>query len=250
MNNPDNSSYSDPFYDRLDAFFSWLGRRWLVFVIALVVAITAALVINGQLSHNPDALSAAALQKARSGGDDSLKGFIDDDSQTPESRARAALDLVNQYVIQEQHEEAETYAHKAIELATAGTQGNLIAASKMSLATTLEQNGKLSEARDLYQSVTASTAGQYPAYALTSEIAAALLNASIADSEEDENKAAELRLNALRDLSSYAGQSRNDGSIAIIAAATWRYHDLRRAYPKLAQTLDQELGISTAEPSE
>ena len=59
-------------------------------------------------------ISAAALQKARSGGDDALKGFIDDDSQTPESRARAALDVVNQYVIQEQHEEAETYARKAI----------------------------------------------------------------------------------------------------------------------------------------
>ena len=39
----------------LTRFFAWLGRRWLVFVIALVVAITAALVINGQLSHNPDA---------------------------------------------------------------------------------------------------------------------------------------------------------------------------------------------------
>ena len=111
-------------------------------------------------------------------------------------------------------------------MVNAGTQDNLIAASKMSLATTLEQNGQLSQPRPLSKRHRLYS-GQYPAYA-TSEIAAALLNASIADSEEDETAQS---AQAPRDLSSYAGQSRNDGSTAIIAAATWRYHDLRRASP-------------------
>ena len=250
MNTPDNSSYSDPFYDRLDAFFAWLGRCWLIFVIALIIAVTAALVIRSNLSYNPDAISAAALQKARSDGTEALLALVDNDEHTAESRARAALDVVNQYIIEENYDEAEQLANKAITLAAQGEQGNLLAASQMNLAAALELSGKLTEARDLYDTVKSSAAGRYPAYALTSEIAAALLNANIAEQEEDSAKAEELRLNALRDLSAYAGQSRNDGSIAIVAAATWRYHDLRRSFPEIAQKLDKELGITPEAPTE
>ena len=247
MNSPNNSSYSDPFYDRLDAFFAWLGRRWLVFVIALTIAVIGALVIRSNLSHNPNAISAAALQKARSAGNESLIAFIDNEGQTPESRARAALDIVSLRASEEAFAQAEELAHKAITLAEQGSQENLVSASRMSLAAVLEQSGKLTEARDLYQTVTSDAAGVYPAYALSSEIAAALLDATIADQEENAAQAADLRLNALRTLSGYAGQSRSDGSIAITAAATWRYYDLRRAHPELAQKLDEELGVTVAD---
>ncbi|TVR44070.1 MAG: hypothetical protein EA402_08225 [Planctomycetota bacterium] len=241
-----SSSYSDPFYDKLDAIFSWLGRNWLIVVALILAVIMGSVIVGYRLRANPDAVSATALYQARQAGDDgeALRLLSENEEHTPEARARAALDLAQARQVDEHFEAAERFARQAVSLAEASGIRNLRAASEVTLASILEQAGQLRDARRLYQAIAERYRGELPAFVIAAEAAQALLAATIAEDSEDSDEARSLRLEALRILRDFADlNSGIDAPVPVLQASIWRYFDLRRNFPDLAHQLDRELGL-------
>jgi hypothetical protein len=58
----ENTSYSDPLYDRLDTFVKGLSQRWGIVVVAVIVAAVLVVVLRYSLDNAPAAASAAAIR--------------------------------------------------------------------------------------------------------------------------------------------------------------------------------------------
>lgn len=240
-----STAYSDPFYDRLERTFHWLGRRWLIVVAAIIVAVIIAVSLRYSAATSPEAASAAALHQAQQGGQRALATFAADEEFTPESRARAALSVSQQALEEGDLERSLRFARLARDLAEESTLANLRAAAHMTLAATLEANGDVSEAIEAYRWVVSSFRGQLTTYTRSADVSAALLLADKADSNPDPEEATEQRREALNILADYANSDPRDGGEIVIAAATWRYYQLRRNFPELSRQLDQELGLES-----
>ena len=131
-----STSYSDPFYDRLDAFAQEIKRRWWIVALVIVVTIIAVMTTHQMMETRPEAGSAARYLAARNGQDQAatsaaLAKLMEDTTNTPFFRARAAID-----VVQSRLDAGDTAGAKvAGELAVA--QANLAKDAELQLAATL-----------------------------------------------------------------------------------------------------------------
>jgi hypothetical protein len=164
------TSYSDPFYDRLESLAQRITKRlWLV-LLALVVIIVAAVVTHASLRDTPIAasanqfLNAATIRmEAEQGRDpvmratklaDADKAFAAvaaDETVTPYYRARASLELAQLQLDRSELSAAKASVEKARAFAAKAGDPDLDLAIGLSEAAVQLQNNELTAAEASYR---------------------------------------------------------------------------------------------------
>jgi len=240
------TSYSDPFYDRMERFLRALLRRW-VLVLAIVIAVAAATVWYRHVTANtPESRSATshqlALQKLHTGEDMALRDLVQDEEILAEFRARAANDLANHLIARERAAEAEKWARKGLSLAETAGDPQLTAALQLNLAAAFLAQDKFNEARERYQLVEKQR--QLAIESLQGELGVAatlIASADAAEAAGQGDRAAQIRRKALAGFERIRDISL-PGAETIVAIAAFEAEDLKRRYPSLVE--------GEAEPSE
>ncbi len=177
-----SSSYSDPIYDRLDTFSQQLKRRWPLYALALIVVILIAVVVHVLLQRSPAASSAQAFLAARDERDpakriSAYQAIVVDATATPEFRAHAAVEVVQDHLNHNQTAEAMTVAKQAVEFAKqASSQSNasdLPFVAQLSLAAAQEQSGDLAAAEAVFAQVERAAGTKNRVYQLTATLGSA-----------------------------------------------------------------------------
>lgn len=160
------TSYSDPFYDRLDAFAQWLKRAWLLVALVLVVVIAGVVALNWFLERHPDAGSAARFVAARDVQDDAkreaaFKEVADDAAVTAPFRARALIEIVQIHLGKGDTAGAGPLADKALEQARASDDTDVQLAAKLTRAAVYLQAGELDPAGKAYGEAKRAAGAKY-----------------------------------------------------------------------------------------
>lgn len=171
MANPEDlepvSSYSDPFYDRLDRAYRYLRRRVVLVVIVVVATVTAVLAVNWWLQRNLEAAGLVALRMAElpkpgdAGTDRRLEALADDAEQLPLIRARAAIEVVQKRLDAGEIDQARKAAQLALRLGIESGDTETALVARLSQAAVLFQAGDLEAARSEYETAKRSAAGLY-----------------------------------------------------------------------------------------
>jgi predicted negative regulator of RcsB-dependent stress response len=104
-----SSSYSDPFYDRIDAVARFLRRNWHLAVAVVIIAVSCAILLRWKLAHHPEAAGAVAYlhaeEQAQAVAGDRVKqvaayaAVLADPATTPYFKARAAIEQVHLHLL-------------------------------------------------------------------------------------------------------------------------------------------------------
>lgn len=148
-----STSYSDPFYDRLDAFAQEIKRRWWIVALVIVVTVIAVMATHQMMETRPEAGSAARYLAARSltagQGQDkvataaALGKLMDDATNTPFFRARAAIDVLQSRLDAGDTAGAKVAGELAVAQANLAKDAELQLAATLSLAAAKHQGGDL-----------------------------------------------------------------------------------------------------------
>jgi tetratricopeptide (TPR) repeat protein len=223
------TSYSDPFYDRLDAFAQWLKRAWLLVAVVLILVVAGVVALNWFLQRHPDAGSAARFISAREVEDDAkresaLKAVADDATVTASFRARALIEVVQLHLTKSDTAGAGPLADKALEQSRQSDDADVQLAAKLTRAAVYLQAGELEPAAKAYGEAKRAAGSKYPVAGFES----ALGLARVAEKQGHLDDA----INELEPL-----MSRNEaGAANLLGLAKVFYWDLKRrsAEAKLA----------------
>lgn len=172
------TSYSDPFYDRLEALAQRITKRlWLV-VIALVVVVVVAVVTHAAMRDTPIAASAGQFldaatkrmeaERAREPGEKAAKlaeaekafvAVVGNETVTPYYRARAGIEITQLELDRGAINEAKASIAKARLLATTAKDPDLDLAIGLSEAAVLFQAGEFAAAETRYLNVESGASG-------------------------------------------------------------------------------------------
>lgn len=187
------TSYSDPFYDRLEAVAQRIAKRlWLV-VLALVVVVVVAVVTHAAMRDTPIAASAGQFldaatkrmeaERAREPGEraaklaEAEKAFVAvaaDEAVTPYYRARASIEITQLELDRGAISEAKASIAKARGWAAKALDPDLDLAIGLSEAAVSFQAGEFAAAETGYLNVERSASGlTYPDRQIAATIGAA-----------------------------------------------------------------------------
>lgn len=165
------TSYSDPFYDRLDAFAQVIKRAWPLVLLVVVLAVAAVFGITWALQRHPEASSAARFIAARDEQDQAKRtaayqALVADDKVTPTFRARAGIELVQDLLAKGDTASAGPVAAKVIEAAATG-DADVQLAAKLTRAAVHQQAGELDQAASAFSEAKRAAGAKYPVAQLT-----------------------------------------------------------------------------------
>ncbi len=186
------TSYSDPFYDRLEVLAQRITKRLWLIVLALVVIIVVAVATHASTRDTPIAASASQFlnaattrmeaEQSREPGQrtaklqEATKAFAAvgaDETVTPYYRARALLELAQLQLDRSALSEAKTSVEQARTLAAKATDPDLDLAVGLSEAAVLFQNGEFAAAEKSYLSVEQVAGATYPDRQIAATLGAA-----------------------------------------------------------------------------
>ena len=161
------TSYSDPFYDRLDAFARFLKRSWPLAVLVLALAIAGVMALNWTLQRHPEAGSATRFVSAREVEDPvkreaAFAALGADAEVTPAFRARALIEQVQLLLEKQDTATAATVSAKAVELAAQGQDPEVQLAAKLTRAAVHAQAGELDQAATAYGEAKRAAGAKFP----------------------------------------------------------------------------------------
>lgn len=217
------SSYSDPFYDRLDAFARELKKRWWLAVIIVAAVITAVVTVNALRQRHPQAAGLAAFLGAQKKADDPAKAkdawtALTADATLPANvRARAGIELVQTLLAAGDTASAIPAAQAAMAQASQGDEVPVQIAARLTLAAAHAQAGANADALTAYDAAERAAGAKHAALQLEAILGAARVLE--ADGKRDEALA---RLEPLL--------TRADaGAEALLSVAKVRYWTLKNA---------------------
>jgi predicted negative regulator of RcsB-dependent stress response len=151
-----SSSYSDPFYDRLDAVSRFLRRYWLFAALAVILTVVIAIVVNKVLARHPEAAGAAAFlhaqdlaqeaQQDRAKAVAAYEAVLGDPGATPYFKARAALEQTHLHLAGGDAGAARASVTKASDQIAAANDTELSATVRLSVAAVALQANELDAA--------------------------------------------------------------------------------------------------------
>jgi tetratricopeptide (TPR) repeat protein len=186
------TSYSDPFYDRLEALAQRIAKRlWLV-VLALVVVVVVAVITHAAMRDTPIAASAGQFidaatkrmeaDRARDPGERTTKlaeaekafaAVSADEAVTPYYRARACIEAAQLELDRGAIDEAKASIAKAKTFATKALDPDLDLTIGLSEAAVLFQAGDYAAAETSYLNVERATGLTHPDRQIAATIGAA-----------------------------------------------------------------------------
>jgi hypothetical protein len=181
-----SSSYSDPIYDRLDTVAQAVRRRWMIYVLALLLVIFVSLLIRRQLNNRPDTASAAAFNRAFSGKDEAestsrFKALAEDESADHYYRARAYVELTQYHLNQDDANTAKSDAGHALSLAREAKDPELVSIAKLSLAAAEYQLQDFRQALSDYDDASNGLGARSPALELEATLGKARAQQSLGE---------------------------------------------------------------------
>ena len=230
------TSYSDPFYDRLESVAQRISRRIGLVLLAIAVAVAVAVVVHSRMGNSPAAASAnsflsASTQREQANRErdplargvkqsEAAKAFATlaaDEQATPYFRARACIELTQDHLDHAALTEAKAQVAKAKEFAAKADDPDLDLAIGLSQAAVELQAGEHAAAEKTYLGVERAAGATYPDRQI-----AALLGATIAMAAQSRVDDAIAKLEPL--------MSRVDGGSAslLIGIAKQQYWKLKR----------------------
>ena len=215
------SSYSDPFYDRLEAFANVIKRSWLLVIVVVILCVAGVFTLTWALQRHPDAGSAARFITARDEQDATKRtaayqALVADPTVTAVFRARAGIEVVSDLLAKGDTASAAPVALKASADASASGDVDMQLAAKLSVAAVHQQSGELEPAATAYSEAKRVAGVKYPVSRLTAELGLAQVLMA-------QGKRAE----ALTELEPLI--ARNDaGAEQLIGLAKAMYWDLKR----------------------
>lgn len=167
-----STSYSDPFYDRLEAFANVLKRAWPLVLLAMILSVVAVFAISWALHRHPDAGSAARFIAARDEQDaakriTAYQALIADTTVTASFRARAGIEVVNDLLAKGDTASAAPVAVKAGTDAAASGDVDVQLAAKLTRAAVHQQANELDQAAVAFGEAKRAAGAKYPASQLT-----------------------------------------------------------------------------------
>jgi thioredoxin-like negative regulator of GroEL len=176
------TSYSDPFYDRLDLIAQQVRRQWALVVLVVIIFIGVGIAIQVSLTSRPDAAAASAYVDASrlldSGNpEEQPKGEaamaeILANGAVPRFRAKAGIDLADQRLRKGDVAGARSAAETALVQARAADDAELALVAQLSLGAVAEQAGDAAAAETAARQVFAAAAA-FPATRLAAQLALA-----------------------------------------------------------------------------
>lgn len=150
------SSYSDPIYDRLDAFGQHLRRQWPVYVLAIVLITITTVVVATVMRNRPDAAAAAEFSLAVEEQDEAKRAEkLANVGAGGKSAFRviALNELVGLKLKANDLAGARTTAAEAVAAADAGEDAHLQLVTRLSQAAVSAQAGDYPAAAEAYRKV-------------------------------------------------------------------------------------------------
>lgn len=172
------TSYSDPFYDRLDALSRQVRRQWWLFVLAIVIIALAAIALRLWLHREPIAMGGALAVQARDEADDARREALwrelaDGSAYDPAFRAAAGIELCQIQLARGDAIKAREQAQRAEEQARAAKDDDLVLAAGLSRAAAVLDSGDAAAALGLYERAARGAGAKHPARKLAAELGAA-----------------------------------------------------------------------------
>jgi predicted negative regulator of RcsB-dependent stress response len=169
------SSYSDPFYDRLEAFANVIKRSWLLVLVVMILCVAGVFTLTWAQQRHPDAGSAARFITARDEQDvakrtAAYQALIADPTVTAVFRARAGIEVASDLLAKGDTASAAPVALKASADASASGDVDVQLAAKLSVAAVHEQAGELDPAVTAYSEAKRVAGVKYPVSRLTAEL--------------------------------------------------------------------------------
>ncbi len=169
------TSYSDPFYDRLEAFANVLKRAWPLVLLVLILSVAGVFALTWMMQRHPDAGSAARFISARDEQDAAKRtaayqALIADTGVTEVFRARAGIEVVNDLLAKGDTANAAPVAAKASVDAAAAGDVEVQLTAKLTVAAVHQQAGELEQAATAYGDAKRVAGVKYPASRLTAEL--------------------------------------------------------------------------------
>ncbi len=222
-----STSYSDPFYDRLDAFAQVIKRAWPLVLLVVVLGIVGVFVLNSALQRHPEAGSAARFIAARDEADATkrtaaFQALLADAQVTPTFRARAGIEVVQELLLKGDTASAAPVALKVIEAATAANDPEIQLAAKLTRAAVHQQAGELDLAISLFSETKRAAGAKYQVAQLTAVLGSAQV--LTAQGKRDEAIAELEPLTTRTDL----------GAESLLSLAKAMYWDLKRQVAEAA----------------
>jgi tetratricopeptide (TPR) repeat protein len=253
------TSYSDPFYDRLESVAQRIAKRlWLV-LLALVVIVVVAVVTHAAMRDTPIAASAGRFidaatkrmeaERLREPGERSAKlaeaekafvAVLADEAVTPYYRARAGIEITQLAVDRSALSEAKDAIAKAKGWAAKAVDPDLDLAVSLSEAAVQFQAGDFAAAETAYLNVERAAGLTHPDRQIAATIGAA--QAMVAQNRIDE---------AIAKLEVLA--SRNDSNATfLLSVAKNQYWSLKRqkATPAAKPSVPEAAAPAPAAPAE
>lgn len=173
------TSYSDPFYDRLDALSRQVRRLWWLFALAIIAIALAAVALRLWLHREPTALGGAMAIRAMQENDPAAQeqlwaGLADGASHDPAFRAAAAIELAQLQLSRGNPISARERAELAEAQAKVAGDTDLILAAGLSKAAALTDLGDREAALALYDRIAGSAGAKHPARRIAAELGAAV----------------------------------------------------------------------------
>ena len=161
------SSYSDPFYDRLDSIFRFIKGAWPLVLLAILLVVAAVFALTWMLQRHPAAGSAVRYIAARDTEDEAkrlaaLTTVAADTSVTPVFRTLAQNDLVQAQLLKGDTAGAAPLAAKASEYAAQGDDFAVQLIAKLTRAGTYQQAKELDQAATAYAEVKRAAGAKHP----------------------------------------------------------------------------------------
>lgn len=221
------TSYSDPFYDRLDAAMRQLRRQWWLVALVIIIIALAAIALRMWLHREPVALGGAIAVRAVNERDDAKREAIwtelaDGASHDAAFRAAACIELCQTLLARGDAIKARERAQQAEALAREAKDDDLLLAAGLSRAAAILDSGDADAALSLYEQAARSAGAKYPVRKIAADLGAAICLEK--QSKPDE---AVLRLEPIT--------IRSDrGADQLIQFATAMYWRLKRAQAETA----------------
>lgn len=169
------TSYSDPFYDRLEALANVLKRSWPLVLLVVILAVAGVFALTWALQRHPQAGSAARFINARDEPDAvkrvaAYQALIGDAGVTEAFRARAGIEVVNDLLTKGDTASAAPVAAKASVDAAASGDVEIQLAAKLTVAAVHQQANELDQAATAYVDAKRVAGVKYPASRFTAEL--------------------------------------------------------------------------------
>ncbi len=168
VNDAPMTSYSDPFYDRIDAIYQSVKARWPIFLFVLILVVVITVIVGARLAHRPDAAGAHDYHSARQEPDkDKRRAALEKIATTSESQAFRVIalnDLVQEDLQRDDLAAARKHADQAVELAKQGEDLNLKLTTLNSLGAVQFQAGEFDQSAATFKGVV-TRAGSQPKFA-------------------------------------------------------------------------------------